>query len=197
MEFDYEALIDSLKENSSQTEPPAEIPYRSPLGRRYDSVTLAGSKRTDCLKKALEWKEGALILSGPPGCGKTYALACVARQIQESGEATPQVWDAAALANHLKFSEIEDRLPLIRRLKKCSVLIVDDMGAEAKSEFISSAWDEIMNARYSNGLRFLAATNLAWTDFKARYSARILDRLNEWGSFFESREGSLRGKKAA
>ena len=59
----------------------------------------------------------------------------------------------------------------------CDLLIIDDLGTEIKSSFISSAFFNIINERQSADKSTIISSNLGVSDLMERYSERIASRL--------------------
>jgi DNA replication protein DnaC len=70
----------------------------------------------------------------------------------------------------------------IDSLNRYTLLIIDDLGAERKSEFMQETVFNIVDARYRSGLPFIITTNLTAEELKkpqdVSYS-RIYDRILE------------------
>lgn len=129
-----------------------------------------------------------VVLSGDTGTGKTMASACLAA-IKGARMVTAQ-----RVLELNRFSGEFDAL--------CDVpaLVVDDLGAEymdSKGE-AESRWDALFNRRYRmarmSRAPFVATCNLTAKDFKARYGARVADRIVEVGRFVEVGGKSMRRK---
>lgn len=115
-------------------------------------------------------KKGLLFI-GTTGSGKTH-LAC-------------------AIGNHLlnegydvKFKRAVD-LPTdakrdynaLEPLKKCQLLIVDDMGADTDAQWISTLWLSIIDYRIGYMLPTVITTNLNEEEMMSRFDKRITDRI--------------------
>lgn len=161
---------------------------------RYMNAVL--NEKTAVTKQLKKLKDGsAVILSGGYGCGKSYGVcAYLIKKIKDNnGEISGIIIDANKLYNRLK------REPkYIDEISYQSILIIDDLGMEydPQTGYFYSLLDEIINDRYNSSWTTIITTNLNKKKFKDRYSGRIIDRLKEWGSFFESNEKSFRQKSA-
>ena len=102
-------------------------------------------------------RSGNLLLSGDPGLGKTFLSACIARVVSETGHSV--VYDTAA---HIferfeaqKFSRDETggADEDVSRLLRCDLLIIDDLGTELTTEFVRSAFYQIVNTRLMTNKR--------------------------------------------
>jgi len=119
---------------------------------------------------------GGLLLHGNVGTGKTYAAACIANYLLDhdftvfftSTYTMTQLRDEAQEAAYSA------------RISKCSLLIVDDLGAERSSQFAQEKVFGYIDTRCNAEKPMILTTNL---DFKAMLSPeteaeqRIYDRI--------------------
>ena len=138
---------------------------------------------TPCRDYAYEFspRSGNLLLSGDPGLGKTFLSACIARVVSETGHSV--VYDTAA---HIferfeaqKFSRDETggADEDVSRLLRCDLLIIDDLGTELTTEFVRSAFYQIVNTRLMTNKKTIISTNLSPAELSRRYGANILSRI--------------------
>lgn len=128
-----------------------------------------------------------LVLSGTVGCGKSIAAA----EWLYTGEQGRWL-TSARLSRFAKYdSKAMDALLGTPRL------VLDDLGAEYldAAGALMSTLDELVNERYAHDRPLVITTNLAADDFKARYGARIADRIREVGQFTVVDGPSLRTKR--
>ena len=124
-----------------------------------------------------------LFLSGPPGLGKTFLSACIAREVSENGFSV--VYDTAvnifAQYEAQRFSrDIDDSREArdeTRRYRVCDLLILDDLGSEMTSPLIQSALYTLINTRLTAEKRTVISSNLSIEDVRRRYSPQIASRL--------------------
>ena len=124
-----------------------------------------------------------LFLSGPPGLGKTFLSACIARTVAEEGYSV--VYDTAANI----FAQFEARKfqrdsadgqearDETRRYLNCDLLILDDLGSELTTQFTQSALYELINTRLVAGRHTVISSNLSMEETARRYSPQIASRL--------------------
>lgn len=142
-----------------------------------------------------ELKRGrALVMVGPVGSGKTWALGCAVNAlVPEVGVA---FWYMPRLIERWHSDE---RDAVMDRVLKAEVLMLDDMGVEAMlSDLTRDFLDTLFYMRHAKSLATIVTTNLSAEAFAARYGERITDRLREWGAWFPIRIlGSLRATIAS
>lgn len=124
-----------------------------------------------------------LFLSGPPGLGKTFLSACIARAVSENGFSV--VYDTAvnifARFEAQKFSrDLDDTREArdeTRRYLACDLLILDDLGSEMTTPFVQSALYTLINARLASDRKTVISSNLSMDDVRRRYAPQIASRL--------------------
>lgn len=139
-----------------------------------------------CLSYATKFGRFAiknLFLSGPPGLGKTFLSACIARTVSENGFSV--VYDTAGNV----FAQFEARKFLrdsrdgadardeTRRYLNCDLLILDDLGSELTTQFTQSALYELVNTRLVGEKHTVISSNLSMAEVAQRYAPQIASRL--------------------
>ena len=126
-------------------------------------------------------KEGkGLLLYGTVGTGKTYFAACIANRLIDEGY-TVMMTNFARLTNQIQ-GTFDGKQEFIDSLNRYSLLIIDDLGAERKSEFMQEQVFNIIDSRYRSGLPFIITTNLTAEELKKPQEicySRIYDRILE------------------
>ena len=121
-----------------------------------------------------------LLLYGTVGTGKTYFAACIANALIDGGYSVLMT-NFARLTNKIQ-GMFEGKQEFIDSLNRYTLLIIDDLGAERKSEFMQEMVFNIIDSRYRSGLPFIITTNLTADEIKkpqdVSYS-RIYDRILE------------------
>ena len=124
---------------------------------------------------------GNLLLTGPPGLGKTFLSAAIARVV--SGDGWSVVYDTAT---HI-FQRFEDRKfgreegeeaeGDVTRVLTCDLLILDDLGTEMTTAFVQSALYQIINSRLMERRPTILSTNLKVAELGGRYGAQTASRI--------------------
>lgn len=150
----------------------------------FENDDRSNARMSDAMRRYAELfpdflKEGkGLLLYGPVGTGKSYFAACIANRVIEMGYSA-KMTNFATLTNDLQGMS-EGRNQYIGDLNRYSLLIIDDLGAERKSEYMQEMVFNIIDSRYRSGLPMVITTNLSGEEIKKPENtsyARIYDRL--------------------
>ena len=142
-------------------------------------------------------KDGkGLILLGGVGCGKTYLACAIANYVME------RLYPALAtnftrIANNVQ-EHFDDRAEYMRRFSDYALLVIDDLGAERKSEFMNEIVYSVIDDRYRAGLPMIITTNMTLEQLKFPQGieqARIFDRILERCFPIEFKGPSMRRQK--
>ena len=79
-----------------------------------------------------------------------------------------------------KFSRAEnadDAQSAVRRYMTCDLLILDDLGTEMTTSFVTSALYSLVNTRLLAGKSTIISTNLEPEEIEKRYSKQIASRI--------------------
>jgi DNA replication protein DnaC len=135
-------------------------------GRRaYETYKLESFQpKSDQQKQALEYctnfdpKSDNMMLIGPAGTGKTHLAVGTARKFSSD------VWKPMEISRHLRASEnAEDEHKRIRNLIDWPCIVIDDLGVEKCTEWLTVLLFEIIDGRYqamSGGLIITANVGL-------------------------------------
>ena len=121
-----------------------------------------------------------LLLHGNCGTGKTFYAACIANSLIDYGY-TVLMTNFARLINQIQ-GMFDGKQEYIDSLNRYSLLIIDDLGAERKTEYMVEHVFNIIDSRYRSGLPMIITTNLTADELKKPQSieyARIYDRVLE------------------
>lgn len=118
-----------------------------------------------------------LLYYGPVGTGKTYLAACIANAVIDRGYSA-RMTNFTDIANALWDAEYKD--VYMAELRGYDLLILDDLGAERKNEYMQEIVYNVIDARNRAGRPVIITTNLTTDELSKTdemgYS-RIYDRL--------------------
>lgn len=127
-----------------------------------------------------------LLLYGDVGVGKTFLTNCIAKELLDKGHSviyftSIQLFDTLsqyAFRRDESPTEIND---VHRDIFECELLIIDDLGTETLSSFVTSQLFLILNERDVRNKSTIISTNLSLSLLAERYSERNFSRI--FGSF--------------
>lgn len=122
-----------------------------------------------------------LLMSGARAMGKTFLSACIAGVVVSKGYSV--VYDTAihifSCLEDVKFGRAtEEAQQASRRFTVCDLLILDDLGTEMDSSFITTALYSLINDRLLAHKPTIISTNLTIDRIARRYSAPVVSRLD-------------------
>lgn len=120
-----------------------------------------------------------LLLYGDVGTGKTFAAACVVNALIDAGYPCLMT-NFARVLNTLWGTE--KKQDYMDKLNSFRLLVLDDLGAERRSEYSQEQVFNVIDARYRAKLPLIVTTNLEIDEIKNPKdigNARIYDRILE------------------
>ena len=123
-----------------------------------------------------------LFLNGSTGLGKTFLSACIAKVVSEKGfsvvyDTAYNIFDKFERERFSKADDMDAVREDIHRYLNCDLLIMDDLGMEMQSGFVSSALYNLINTRLVSGKKTVINSNLTMDDLYRRYSPQVMSRL--------------------
>lgn len=145
-------------------------------------------------------KEGTgLLIWGDVGTGKSFFAGCIANALLE--QTVPVLMtNFARILNSLTGIYSEDRNQFIESLNQYSLLIIDDLGMERKSEFANEQVFNVIDSRYRSKKPLIVTTNLTLDEMKCQDElsrVRIYDRILERCVPVKINNQNIREKNAA
>lgn len=177
------------------------LPHGVPARCRKSLQTVT---QTTELKKVARWDgDGFLYLTGASGSGKSFAAAWwiyreAVRRIAREGE-DPTQW-SRALADFLWLSATSVCLEreALYAAERATVLVLDDLGTEARSLMNKSLMNEIVGVRYNEARATIITSLLDPKSIEAEYgNARMYERIAQTGMVVDFGTGNFRLKKGA
>lgn len=105
-----------------------------------------------------------LLFFGAVGTGKTYAAACIANALIDKGHPVLMT-NFARIANTVS-GMWEGKQEYYDNLNRFHLLILDDLAAERKTEYMHEIVFNVIDARYRAGLPMIITTNLTSEELK-------------------------------
>jgi DNA replication protein DnaC len=135
-----------------------------------------------CCRYAKTFTENAenLMFIGGTGLGKTFLSACIAGEVANKGYSV-MYETASRLFNKLeqaKFTSSEEARAQVAKYYACDLLILDDLGTEMPSQFVTAALYGLLNERLLDGKPMVISTNLNVDEMARRYSPQIASRIH-------------------
>lgn len=109
-------------------------------------------------------KSKGLLLFGNVGSGKTYAAACIANALIDAGHSVCMT-NFSRIGNTVQ-GLFDGRQAYYDGFNKFDLLIIDDLSAERKTEYMQEIVFNVIDARYRAGLPIIITTNLTADELK-------------------------------
>lgn len=158
-------------------------------GSSLMTCTFENSEESEYLKMAKNYVDHfrdfkkmskGLLLYGTVGTGKSHVAACIANALIDQGYKV-LMSNFATMVNILQ-SSFDGKQEYIDSLNRYALLIIDDLGAERKSEFMQEQVFNIIDARCRSGLPMIITSNLSMKQLTEPTEigfSRIYDRILE------------------
>ena len=121
-----------------------------------------------------------LLFMGTVGTGKTFLSNCIAKALIDTSHSVIYFRAAGLFDTFAGYVFGKDRNALeqfCRDLYHCDLVIVDDLGTELESSFVTSYFFTFLNERQQLGKSTLITTNLDLKGLQQKYSDRICSRI--------------------
>lgn len=134
-----------------------------------------------CLEYAQRFHPHAksILMMGATGLGKTHLSLSIAQAVIDKGYGV--VYGSAqnllTTLEKERFSRSISEIDSLEILLGCDLLILDDLGAEFPTQFVSSCIYNIVNSRLNAGKPMIISTNLTPNELRERYTDRIVSRI--------------------
>ncbi len=161
------------------------------VGKSFENFSLSyfaeGQERNNMahvLEKCSRYAEifpnhasSGLLFIGATGLGKTHMSAAIASKVAANGfsvvyESAQQIYDTID-AVRFNRADISER----KKYENCSLLIIDDLGAEYVSPYSISSLTSLIDLRIVNRKQTVISTNLNPAAINKTYGERLCSRL--------------------
>ena len=125
--------------------------------------------------------ENNLLFCGNPGLGKTFLSSCIANEIIKKGKTVLYQTAPIMLDNIIDYKFGKNSNDIVKSINNADLLIIDDLGTEAKNNLKITELFNIINSRLLNQnnkiTKTIISTNLSLQDLYGTYEERILSRI--------------------
>ena len=139
-----------------------------------------------------------LLLWGGVGTGKTHSAYCLANALIDKGVSV-FITTIPSLADSV-FDDKFGKAHMMNRVRGCGLLILDDIGTERDTAFMSEKAFEFIDERIKTGKPIVVTTNISPADMDSAddiNKKRIFDRVRGATVSIEFKGTSKRAEKAA
>lgn len=121
----------------------------------------------------------SILMMGATGLGKTHLSLAIAQAVIEKGYGViyGSAQNLLSTLEKERFSRSVPDMDSLQLLLDCDLLILDDLGAEFPTQFVSSSIYNIVNSRLGSGKPMIINTNLSPAGLRERYTDRIVSRI--------------------
>lgn len=143
----------------------------------------------------------SLLLWGDPGNGKSHLAAAVANELSKKGkivvfQSVPELLERIRKTFNRNHAESEQEIMFA--LQNCDLLILDDIGSEKITDWVSDVLFRIIDGRYRRKAHTFYTSNLKPSELATRLDdkGRIYDRILETTLPIQNKATSFREQQA-
>lgn len=150
---------------------------------RFDKDDSSNTKESKLARRYVEkWQEFydegiGIIFTGEIGSGKSFYAACIANALIDQ-EVVTIMTSFDRILNEA--AGLDDRNKILKRLRECDLLVIDDLGIERQSDYGLEIVYGVINDRVKSGKPLIITTNMPVSDMQSENDlrlSRIYDRI--------------------
>lgn len=126
---------------------------------------------------------GNLLFYGTVGTGKSFLSGCIANALLEKGFSAVYFSAVGLFETLARYSfdgnSKESLYNFCKELYNYDLIIVDDLGTEVLSSFVTSQLFSLLNEREMRKKSMIISTNLSLSELRDRYSDRVFSRVSK------------------
>lgn len=121
----------------------------------------------------------SLYIYGNTGVGKTWLSQCVASEALQKGHSVLYFSAGDFFDTLVKsaYSGREGEDAAMRLIRRCDLLVLDDLGTETSTAFTVSAFFRVINSRLAEQKSTIISSNLSLRELSGKYSERVFSRI--------------------
>lgn len=130
--------------------------------------------------KNYEEDRRGLYLYGPAGTGKTYSVCAIAIELIKK-DIEIDFYNLPSLLQKMRseISRSENNYGFLEYLIKVEVLIIDDIGTEKPSDWVSETLYNLVNSRYENTKTTIFTSNLELDELSDKVDDKLASRITD------------------
>ena len=133
--------------------------------------------------ETFEESGGNLLFYGTVGTGKSFLSGCIANALLEKGRSVVYFSSVGLFETLARYSfdgnSKESLYNFCKELYNYDLVIVDDLGTEVLSSFVTSQLFSLLNEREMRKKSVIISTNLNLSELRDRYSDRVFSRISK------------------
>lgn len=156
--------------------------------KKLDDLKVNEKLYAECVRYAKSWKEMkekgfGFFFWGNVGAGKTHAAAAMANHLMQEKLVEVLFLNMPSTVTRVKKTfdspvKNEDK-KIFDRMKEVELLIIDDLGVEKLSDWLSDQIYQIIDHRWQNHKPMIITSNQSLDDLGAYYKPQVISRI--WG----------------